>query len=58
VDGGLDHLRYGWAGDKPPKITNLRLIDVTSKQLYTDWNSNTDHFGLMKGKGRNYNARE
>lgn len=47
VDGGqVDYVRLLFK-DKPPERAEL-YVDATLKELYNDWNSREDKFGLIK----------
>lgn len=48
VDGGFSS--YGGRGvftDEPPGVLDIPL-NLTRRQLYDDWNTKTDQFGLVK----------
>ena len=45
IDGGFDDIKVG--GDLDCKIEELE-INATKQELYEDWNSHRDKFGLIK----------
>ena len=45
IDGGFDYTRYGGDG----ALVEIEL-DATKKQLYDDWNTRTDKFGIIHEK--------
>jgi ribosomal protein L37AE/L43A len=45
VDGGFDYLRYG--GKVRPTL-GRRRINATKGELYNDWNTRADKFGVFK----------
>lgn len=48
IDGGNNYTRT--AGD-PENFKSIQLdIEQTKKELYDDWNTNADKYGLIKGK--------
>lgn len=48
IDGGFDYWRVGYKTNEYEK-TEIEL-EVTKEELYQDWASGTDKFGLIKGK--------
>lgn len=48
IDGGFDYMRIG--GEK--KMWEMITINVkaTKKELYDDWNTRSDKYGLIKAK--------
>jgi len=52
VDGGFEYTRIAFK-DVSPQSIELE-IDATKKDLYFDWNSTTDMFGIIKKDGRQY----
>ena len=46
VDGGREQLRVGHLGDVPPKIGEYEF-PMTQSDLYTDWNTKTDKYGII-----------
>lgn len=49
IDGGFDVVRINWDANKYscPKVFKLK-ISAIKKQLYNDWTSREDKFGLIK----------
>lgn len=52
VDGGFAHyVRYGGDRfDEVKKSFRYRFIKATKQELYDDWNSNKNKFGIIAGK--------
>ena len=48
IDGGFDYVKTSGNG----KFTQMRFINVraTKKELYKDWNTQKDKFGIIKGE--------
>lgn len=52
VDGGLDLFKLSWAKKKPK---SYRLVIIQTKhQLYDDWNTGANLFGLIKLENTEY----
>jgi hypothetical protein len=52
IDGGFDYLRYGGPdGFSAPKI-RTRYVRATKLEIFRDWNTGEDRFGLIKGDVR------
>jgi len=51
IDGGFDYTRIGWEGEmeEPPRVFELTLNNITRIDLYEDWSSGKNCFGLLKG---------
>jgi len=47
IDGGFEYIRIG--GDIEAPLIEVE-VDATQKELYDDWNSRKDKFGLIKGE--------
>jgi hypothetical protein len=49
IDGGFDYTKLSFpAGMKPPEIFDLE-VKQTPMELYDDWNTGKDRFGLFRG---------
>ena len=48
IDGGLDYIRVGGKASPNVKVFELE-IKATKKELYNDWNSSGNKYGLIKG---------
>lgn len=48
IDGGFDYCKVGFI-DATPEIVQLDL-EVTKAELYHDWNTGTDKYGIIKEK--------
>ena len=46
IDGGFDYTRIGYS-EKEPK-SRTRYIKATRKEMYDDWNTKADKFGVIK----------
>ena len=46
VWGGLKDLHHSWRTAKPP-ITIKIEVDISTRQLYDDWNHRIDKYGLL-----------
>lgn len=46
IDGGFDYNKIGFHTKQP--IFIIIKVDQTKKELYDDWNSRKDKFGLIK----------
>ena len=51
MDGGLEYSRYGFLkeGFKNPEIVTVE-INQTPQELYDDWNTRTDKYGIITGE--------
>lgn len=47
IDGGFDYIRIG--GDIEEPLIEVE-VNATQQELYSDWNSTYDKFGLIKGE--------
>jgi len=51
ADGGFDYTKISYdtekLGDKQPTWIDV-TVDATKKELYHDWNTGADKFGLIK----------
>lgn len=45
MDGGGEYFRYGGDNIKTSKM----YVDASRAELYNDWNTSKDKYGLMKG---------
>ena len=53
IDGGLDYVRYGWTNGKPCPPTVSFELDITSPELYDDYNHRTNKYGIIEIKDQN-----
>lgn len=51
IDGGRDYIKVSWT-DKIPKQIKLK-IKQTNSQLYFDWNTRKDKYGIIKYSKKN-----
>lgn len=51
VDGGFDYLKYGWHPEDSKPTIKTRYVGMTRKELYDDWNTMQDKFGVLAKKG-------
>ncbi len=47
VDGGFDYFRCGWENEAD-FIDCITELDITVEELYQDWNTRTDAYGLVR----------
>lgn len=45
VDGGFDHFKIGWKRKEP--LTYRLSVPASKYDLYDDWNTMTDNFGVI-----------
>ena len=49
VDGGFDYMKI--SQQENAKFQQIKIeVDATKNELYNDWGSGKDKFGLIKGK--------
>jgi hypothetical protein len=51
VDGGFDYLRYGSDPGYARPLIRIRYVNATRKELYDDWNTHEEKFGVFVKKG-------
>lgn len=51
VDGGFSYLRFGWPGGSEKPKTRIRYVNATRRELYDDWNTGANKFGVIDKKG-------
>lgn len=53
IDGGFSYTRVLWSPDikDPPKTFELE-VDQTPTELYDDWNTQADKFGVIQDESR------
>ena len=47
VDGGFEYFKMGWGTSEKPQSFQVE-VDATKEQLYVDWNSGKNKFGVVK----------
>lgn len=48
VDGGFDYVRLGYVHDRAPRLVR-KFVKATRDELFADWSSISDKFGIIKG---------
>lgn len=50
IDGGFDYMRIHFTQEvNPEHIKHLTLeLDITKQDLFNDWNSSTDKYGVIR----------
>jgi hypothetical protein len=51
VDGGFDYLRYGYSSRFLRPEPRQRYVTATRRELYDDWNTRINRFGVVVKKG-------
>jgi len=49
IDGGFDYCKISFGPNAKYKWIKIR-VDATKKELFHDWNSERDEFGLIRGE--------
>jgi hypothetical protein len=49
IDGGFDYIKVGYKDVPTPQVKKKRVY-ATHQELYDDWNTRTDKFGLYISK--------